>query len=53
MGPLPQNQKGHKYILVIDYFIKWAEAYPMVDQEASTIADQNYQDMSKMFMCSW
>jgi hypothetical protein len=40
MGPLPQTDKGHKYILVItDYFTKWAEAYPMKDQEASTVAD--------------
>lgn len=40
MGPLLKTQKAHKHILVItDYFTKLAEAYPRVDQEASTIAD--------------
>ena len=30
LGPLPATYKGNRYILVvIDYFTKWAEAYPM------------------------
>ena len=39
LGPLPVTPLGNKYILVIsDYFSKWVEAFPMVDQEASTVA---------------
>ena len=37
MGPLPQAENGHMYILVLaDYFTKWAEAYALKD---CTIAD--------------
>ena len=40
LGPLTITDKGNKYILVIaDYFSKWTEAFPMPDQEASTVAD--------------
>ena len=40
LGPLTVTDKGNKYILVIaDYFSKWTEAFPMPDQEASTVAD--------------
>ena len=39
MGPLPRSTEGFKYIVVIiDYFTKWAEAFPMRDQEAATVA---------------
>jgi len=38
-GPHPRSSKGYVYILtVIDYFSKWADAFPMRNQEASTIA---------------
>ncbi|KAA3670883.1 uncharacterized protein DEA37_0001136 [Paragonimus westermani] len=38
MGPLLTSKKGKKYILVmVDYFTKWCEAFPMPNQEASTI----------------
>ena len=41
LGPLPATYKGNRYILVvIDYFTKWAEAYPMRNQEAHTVADK-------------
>ena len=39
IGPLPRSNEGFKYILVIvDYFTKWAEAVPLRDQEASSVA---------------
>ena len=39
LGPLPESQTGNKYILVVmDYFSRWAEAYPIPNQEAVTIA---------------
>lgn len=40
MGPLPVSEKGNRYVLVImDYFTKWAEAFPIPNQEAETIAE--------------
>ena len=39
-GPWPVSQSGNKYTLVVsDYFTKWAEAYPIPDQEAKTVAE--------------
>ena len=39
MGPLPVTSRGQKYVLVIvDYFTKWAEAVPLPNQEAATVA---------------
>ena len=36
---LPQTTRGNKYILtIIDLFTKWAEAIPLADQKATTIA---------------
>jgi transposase InsO family protein len=40
LGPLPVTPRGNKYLLVLtDYFSKWAEALPLVTQEAEVIAD--------------
>ena len=40
LRPLPQNKQGNKYILITaDYFIKWVEAYPLVNQEAVTVVE--------------
>lgn len=37
--PLPLIMVGNSYICVmIEYFIKWLEAYAITDQEATTIA---------------
>ena len=39
MGPLPQSNRGNKYLVVVcDYFTKWAEAFPVPNIQAVTIA---------------
>ena len=39
-GPWPVSHNGNRYALVVsDYFTKWAEAYPIPDQEAKTVAE--------------
>ena len=38
-GPHPKSSRGHVHILtVMDYFTKWADAFPIRNQEASTVA---------------
>ena len=38
-GPHPTSAGGHKYILTaIDYFSRWTEAFPVRNQEATTVA---------------
>ena len=39
MGLLPHSDSGNLYILVAgDYFTRWMEAYPIPNQEATTVA---------------
>ena len=41
VGPLPESPAGNRYILVVaDYFTRYVEAYPISDQEATTVARQ-------------
>ena len=38
LGPLPETERGNKYVLVVgDYFSKWIEAYPVPDERAETV----------------
>ena len=40
LGPLPLSDSGNRYILIAaDYFTKWPEAYPLPNQEATTVAE--------------
>ncbi|GFT76149.1 retrovirus-related Pol polyprotein from transposon 412 [Trichonephila clavipes] len=40
LGPLPRTVSGNKYLLVVmDYFTKWPEVYPIPDQESPTVAE--------------
>lgn len=40
MVNFPESPRGNRYVLVItDYFTRWAEAYPIPNQEATTVAD--------------
>ena len=39
LGPLPRTENSKRYILCItDYFSKWAEAFPLENIEAETVA---------------
>ena len=39
MGPLPESDASNRYILVVaDYVMHWKEAYPIPNQEATTVA---------------
>ena len=38
-GPHPRSRNGYVYILtLVDYFSKWADAFPLRNQEATTVA---------------
>jgi len=40
LRPLPVSNAGNKYLLIVaDYFTKWPEAYPLPNQEATTVAE--------------
>lgn len=40
LGPLPKTDAGNQYILIAqDYFTKWPEAFPIADQQVTTVAE--------------
>ena len=40
VGPFPESESGNCYILVVaDYFTRYTEAYPLPNQEATTVAN--------------
>jgi transposase InsO family protein len=39
VGPFPESPSRNTYVLVVaDYFTRWTEAYPILNQEAITVA---------------
>ena len=43
IGPLPVTTRGNKYIITLtDYFSKWAEAAPLGDKTAASVAKFMY-----------
>jgi len=39
IGPLPESDTGNRYIMVVaDYFTRYMEAFPLPNQEATTVA---------------
>ena len=41
IGPFPTTERNNRWILVVgDYFTKWVEAYPIPNQEATTVAEK-------------
>ena len=48
IGPLPLTTRKNRYILVlVDYFTRWLEAFPLPDQTAETVAHK----MVTEFVC--
>ena len=46
MGPLPETEKGNKYVLVaVDCFTKWVEVYGIPNQEAVTVVVKLVDEM--------
>lgn len=51
-GPHPVSRQGHRYIFtVIDHFTKWAEAYPIRNQESFTVASTLVDNWISRYGC--
>ena len=51
VGPFPES---HRVALVVaDYFTKWAEVFPLPNQEASTIAEKLVEEVVCRFGLPW
>ena len=52
LGPLPLSDDGNKWIVVFtDHFTKWAEAFPIANHDAKTIADLLVKNVMCRFGC--
>ena len=52
IGPLPQTLHGYSYIVTLtDYFSKWAEAAPLRDKTAGSVAKFVY-GVSLILLCA-
>lgn len=50
LGPLPTSFKGNQYLMVVqDYFSKWAEAIPIPNMEAVTVAQSFIERVVTIF----
>ena len=51
LGPLPTSDSRNKYLLiVVDYFTKWTEAFPMQNTEATKVAEIIVKEMVSQFV---
>ena len=52
LGPLPLTPRGNRYILVVtDYFTKWVEIFPVLDQTAVTSAEKILNEVIARYGC--
>ena len=50
VGPFPESLAGNTHILVVvDYFTRWTEAYPIPNQEATTVASKLTDEFFSVF----
>lgn len=51
-GPFPKSENGYSYILVVmDYFTKFAEIFPLMNIEAETVANVLFKGWIKRYGC--
>lgn len=48
LGPIPTSDSGNKYLLM-DYFTKWTEAFPLPHQEAIKVAEVIVKEVVSRF----
>ena len=50
MGPFPKTDNDNEYLLVVgDYFTKWAEAFPLKNHTAQTVADVSVEEFVALY----
>ena len=53
-GPFPTTERGNRFILVVmDYFTKWPEAFPLPNHEATTVAEVLVTEVFARFGVPW
>ena len=46
IGPLPETNRGNKYILtLIDYYTNWPEAFPLAEKTAAAVAEALFENV--------